>query len=130
MFGISIKCGAHRLVLLTKGHALKIPRASALRDALRGNRSERNIWKNATLDARLCLCPIVWGDWCGFVVLMPHARCLTDEEYDELCRKDLETITNPFLPDHNTDFKRSNYGVYKGRIVKIDYEELRFQRLP
>ena len=93
MFGVSLKRGATRLIFLTKRYVLKMPRASALSDGLWANRTETHTWKT---DSDESLCPIVWGDGCGFLVLMRRARCLTDEEFDEFLMQDALIASNPF----------------------------------
>ena len=57
---------------------------------------------------------------------MPYARSLTDEEYKELKLEYINPFNeNPTLPEYYYhDFKRQNYGVYQGRIVRIDYAEV------
>jgi hypothetical protein len=128
MFGVSLKRGAMRLVFLTKRYVLKVPRASALSDGLRANRTERQTWKTTRHEN---LCPIIWGDACGFFVVMIRARCLTDKEFGEFLMQDALIESNPFASDHGGgDFKQSNFGVLKGRIVKIDYGGTRFARRP
>jgi hypothetical protein len=119
MFGVSFKCGAHRLVFLTKGYALKIPRASAISSGRRANRTETDTWK-ATHDEGLC--PVLCGNAWGLFVLMPFARALSDKEFDEFQMKDALIMSNPFIPNNQGgDFKQSNFGMVNGRIVKIDY---------
>jgi hypothetical protein len=58
---------------------------------------------------------------------MPYARSLTDEEYNKLSFEYINPFNeNPFLPAYYyQDFKRDNYGVYRGRIVRVDYADVR-----
>jgi hypothetical protein len=119
LFEVSITCGAHRLVLSTKLHALKVPRLSALPDGRWANRTERETWM-ATPAPHLC--PVICSNKWGWFVLMPFARPLSDQEFLAHTLQDAQTPSNPFLPDPaHGDFKRSNFGMLDGRIVKIDY---------
>lgn len=119
--GVTCKRGAHRLVFLTKRYALKLPRASAINSGWRANRTETAKWK-ATHDKSLCR--VICGAW-GLFVLMPFARPLSNEEFDDFSMKDAQTKpSNPFVPNYGSDggdFKQSNYGMLDGCIVKIDY---------
>jgi hypothetical protein len=126
MFGISVERGAHRRVFLTRRYALKCPRPSSLSQARWANRSELERWKAATEAEKPHLCPVVWCHRRAFFLLMPYARSLTDEEYEELKLEYINPFNeNPTLPEYYYhDFKRQNYGVYQGRIVRIDYAEV------
>jgi hypothetical protein len=121
MWGVSCKRGAHRLVFMTKCYALKVPRAGAISSGCRANRTETDRWK-ATHNE--CLCPVICGAW-GVFVLMPFASPLSNEEFAEFSMTDAQTSpSNPFALNYGGDggdFKQSNYGMLRGRIVKIDY---------
>jgi hypothetical protein len=116
---ISCTRGAHRQVFVSKFYVLKVPRWDAVSSGRRANRTERDTWK-ATHDERLC--PVICGNAWGFFVLMPFARPLSDAEFDEFLMKDALIMSNPFIPNtHGGDFKKRNFGMLNGQIVKIDY---------
>jgi hypothetical protein len=52
---------------------------------------------------------------------MLRARKVTEQEFDEIVARDLNTRTNPFDPYPHGDFKPSNFGVLEKKKVKIDY---------
>jgi hypothetical protein len=132
MLGISVSKGTSRLVfLLSQKYALKIARPR-LREAwhykrcqevlegIKANMSERKRWESSK-DKRLC--PILFCDYFGIVVVMPYARPLTDEEFHDLEYKYIMEGSHAFGRVHHGDFKRENYGMLGNQIVKIDYEE-------
>ena len=114
-------------MFLTRRYALKTPRPSSLSEALWANRSESDRWKAAKEEEKLHLCPVFLCRGRAFFLLMPYARSLTDEEYNELENEYVNPFDeDPSLPEYYyQDFKRDNYGVYQGRRVRLDYGELR-----
>ncbi len=118
MCRISCVRGAHRQVFLTKSYVLKVPRRDAVSSGRRANRTETDTWKTTH---NKDLCPVICGSASGWFIIMPFARPLTDEEFDEFLEKDAQTTSSPFIPNYGSDFKRSNYGMLNGQIVKIDY---------
>src|SRR5260370_14979856 len=118
MCRISCVRGAHRQVFLTKSYVLKVPRRDAVSSGRRANRTETDTWKTTH---NKDLCPVICGSASGWFIIMPFARPLTDEEFDEFLEKDAQTLSSPFIPNYGSDFKRSNYGMLNGQLVKIDY---------
>jgi hypothetical protein len=60
---------------------------------------------------------------------MRYARSLTDDEYNKLKCEIINNPLNenPLVPEYySQDFKRKNYGVYQGQIVRVDYAEVRW----
>lgn len=122
---------ARRVILIGHRYAVKIARLR-LRNAwhyrrwretlegLNANRHEREKWK-ASRDVRLC--PILFSDTLGIIVVMPYARALTDEEFEKLEVEYIVERSHIFGKAHHGDFKRENYGMLGDRVVKVDYEE-------
>lgn len=127
---MACRLGTMRRVWLTRRYAIKFPRIrfATFRDEIRegtflegfrANQQERQRWLGSR-DRRLC--PVLWGDPLGFFLVMPLARPLTDAEFVELeWRYVNEGALAAPLRFYHDDFKRANYGVVDGEIVRFDY---------
>jgi hypothetical protein len=111
--------GATRMVLLTRRWAIKLPRPTEWRLFLHGllaNMQERMFW--TMRDDRMC--PVHFSLPGGWLVVMPFARPLTDEEWaafdaDKFC---VGNEDDAMVPAEN---KRDSFGVLSGRVVAVDY---------
>lgn len=112
----SVRKGATRYVVLTKSRAYKFPSFASWNLFLHGllaNMQEHSFYKLS--DA---MCPVIGYIRGGFLVVMPRAVPLTDEEYesfDVVGFLDRETF---LIPAEN---KQSSFGKLHGRIVAVDY---------
>lgn len=114
--------GATRMVLLTRHWAIKLPRPTEWRLFLHGllaNIQERQFW--TTYDRRLC--PVKFSLPGGWVVVMPRAKSLSDDEWaefdpDKFCDARDEDEIGMVVP---AESKRDSFGKVNGRIVAIDY---------
>lgn len=102
--------GITRIVLLTKNYAIKLPRWNygwmKFIEGIYSNLSEQQCWK-ATQSEHLCPVLYCFG---GFLSIMPRVEiCETEEE--------IKTIPN----EEGEDRKPDNYGIYKGKVVCVDY---------
>lgn len=109
--------GITRTVFLVGRYAIKVPSwRMGWRFFLRGllaNMQEREFGR-AGWDG---LCPVLYGNRYGFVIVMPRAdpieRDMTDVEYDDLlARREYE------LP---VERKTDSFGMLNGQIVAVDY---------
>lgn len=80
--------------------------------------SERSLW--TTRDCRLC--PVLWADPFGFIVIMRRAECLTNEQwrtflddYDNWIGEATERLVVP------VERKQCSFGIINGQIVAVDY---------
>jgi hypothetical protein len=122
--GIERRSGGMRHVYLIGRYAIKIPRDDALTGGSEANREELRRWF-AERDERLC--PVLWGDPSGSILIMERAELLTDDGFRELDSLRLkEDVNSSPISGHRfyaDDFKRENFGRLRGKIVRIDYGE-------
>lgn len=78
------------------------------------------------------LCPVLFSAWGGFFLVMPKADELTQAEYDALDVEAWKKCYDWTLPEAGKESditpwcipvedKKSSFGIYKGRIVAVDY---------
>jgi len=116
--------GITRIVFLVGKYAIKIPNFryehGHFLQGCYANWSERNFcksFKNATYEENMYewVAPSYFCSWFGLIQI--QARC---EPYLD----DLTTIQKKFYkPLCGTDFKRTNFGLLKGKLVCLDYAE-------
>lgn len=119
--------GITRIVIEFKNVVVKIPRFTfSWNHFLRGliaNMDERDTWRwnsgKFEKGRSHLLCPVLWCSWGGWILIMPKAETFTAEDWPELYGVIWEH-REAFAGDDNY----SNYGLYKGMIVKIDYADL------
>jgi hypothetical protein len=109
------KRGATREVFLMGKLAIKIPSFRSYKLFLRGllcNLQERFWWKE-THDKRLC--PVLFSDWFGLLVVMPRVTILWD-----FTDKQAEVVWEYFegLPRES---KPNNFGFHNGDYLLVDY---------
>lgn len=128
---MEIKRGATRTVLIFSDFVIKIPRLrnntldfsayplfAGLYQGLLCNLQER-YWNRF---GYLQLCPVLFSDWFGFVVIMPRCKILTENldpaEFEAFIRIDRNDATLGTVPAENV---AENFGLLNGRLVIIDY---------
>jgi len=118
--------GVTRIVLVFREVVVKIPRFNYnwthfLRGLI-GNIDEGETWRyNSGKFERghsHLLCPVVWMSWGGWILIMKRATPLTLEDWEKIY--DITEYKKHFGGDDTM----SNYGYYKGSLVKIDYASL------
>ncbi len=113
--------GCTRIVILTKRYAFKIPRITSWEGFLLGclaNLNERR-WKNVPTEYRLC--PIFYANRFGLLNIMPRCKRIQHrgfyfQELISICAQ--SPVASEF---YMSDAKPENYGIYMGRMVKLDY---------
>jgi len=107
--------GAFRRVLLIGSLAVKTPRLRRLAAGLRCNRWEREMWRvwRPTFGWPN-LCPILFADPAGLIVVMPRAdQAVSEQEAREALGNHYSEITSKSKP---AEFGRLGY-----RVVVLDY---------
>lgn len=123
----TIKKGSTRIVLLTKRHALKFPSMYDWKQFCLGmvdNMTEWE-WRRVAKNPDSHICPPLWCSPLGLLLVMP--RCspiknvgLYHVELKRICS--LSPTTTTIAPEfYLDDANPSNYGYYKGRMVKLDF---------
>jgi hypothetical protein len=116
--GWEFRQGTMRWVVLTSRYAIKIagvrPMTFRLElaqgtvlEGFRANRQERRRWLSFP-EPRLC--PVLWGDRFGIMLVMERAHPLEDREFAEL---EMRYISEGSFSGHHFylgDMKRENYG--------------------
>ena len=134
---MNITNGSTRTVILTKKLAIKLPIFLRVTDAgaiARSDRVSYRMFKNGVRANRKeretsrlnhpKLCPILFVDPFGLVVIMP--RCSRAPRLDHhkecdaraICPVEYEYLRRSGLPIDNYAF---NYGLFRGRVVSFDY---------
>lgn len=115
--------GCTRFVIVTKRWAIKIPNFKygwkAVLQGLLANLQERRFYRTGFGVPKIC--PVLFSDPLGLVVIMPACevldRSLTDDELEGFFGVPWgDTTLNVPVED-----KPENFGWYDGRIVAIDY---------
>ena len=114
-----LKYGTTRVVFLTKRYAIKFPALVEWRLfllGLLGNIHERK-W---SILQRYCdkLCPVVYANRYGLVLIMLRAKPLSREQYFDIDFNDFQKGDGFILPIEN---KQDSFGYLNGRIVAVDY---------
>ncbi|EBY9763854.1 hypothetical protein D5W64_12145 [Salmonella enterica subsp. enterica serovar Saintpaul] len=126
MFTIN-KCGATRLVILTKRYAIKLPSFYSFEHFLLGllaNITEHK-WRVIAENPDSHLCPSILGTRTGLFIVMRRCepvnhRGLYFVELERL--RVLSPSVTKIAPEfYLSDAKPENFGYYKGRFVKLDY---------
>jgi hypothetical protein len=91
----------------------------------RCNRYEADLFRDSNDDRRAMLCPVIWCDPIGLVLIAQAARSLTDAEYSYLMENDAfpdwDYIPSRDRDGHPFEFKQSDWGSLNGRVVAVDY---------
>lgn len=113
--------GATRTVLLTKRWAIKFPRVyrknrqwewTQFLHGLLANLQER-YWSR--WHERDCLCPVLFSDPLGLLIVMPRCAPLTRK----ICP--VEVIWFQEYKHVPTDWAQENWGWWQGKLVLLDY---------
>ena len=111
--------GVFRRVFLVGNLAIKVPRLRRIREAMQCNRWEREMWRTWRLKFGWShLCPIIYADRFGFVVVMP--RAVKNATHDEIDGADPDDI----YPSITAEAKPDDWGRVNGRVVALDYAEV------
>lgn len=112
---LKVSRGVFRCVFLTGNYAVKVPRFKNFFEGLRCNRWEREMWffwrpqfgwEN--------LCPILFADPLGLLVVMPRAKQPVT----------FEDVVNSFpdnYPDITAETKPEDFGWLNGKLLALDY---------
>lgn len=109
--------GVTREVILTKNYAFKFPSFRSWKLFLHGllaNMMERE-WSGF----KICLCPVLYSLWGGFLVVMPRIETFPDALDDVTYKNhfgEKEDYTLEFIEN-----KPNHFGYYKGHLVAVDY---------
>ena len=106
--------GVYRRVFLLWRYAIKTPRLRHFSMGLRSSRWEREMWFCwRPLFRWRTLCPVIWADPLGLLVIMPRAsQPVPQEEVDALLE---------YYPDITAETKHEDFGAIQGQIVALDY---------
>ena len=110
--------GATRTVFLTKKYAIKVPTFKSWKLFLNGllsNLQEREFCTTKWPE----LCPVLFSDPLGFIIIMPYAQPLDKDFFYDLF--DYDSFTNKgdyIVPVEN---KLDSFGSLDGQIVAVDY---------
>jgi hypothetical protein len=107
--------GDFRCVFLLGRFAVKVPRIRFLSLGMRCNRWEREMWRTwRPIFGWKSLCPILFADLLGLVVVMPRAA--QPVTFDDVVAA---TPDDYPLPTHET--KPADFGKVQGRVLALDY---------
>jgi hypothetical protein len=111
--------GASRRVYLIGNFAIKTPLPGREGSGRAANLSEAQIWATEKRDR---LCPVLFCDPTGDLLVMPRARMVTREEFEGF---DISTLLGPYAPGTKADveYKAASFGYLGERLVVVDYAE-------
>lgn len=109
--------GITRTVFLSKNYVFKVPCMRygwrIFLNGLLANIQEKS-FGTAGLQG---MCPVLWGDRFGFLIIMPRCeenlKQLSDEEYNKFINRE-----NYIIPVEN---KADSFGILNGELVAVDY---------
>lgn len=113
--------GANRTVWLVGRYAFKFPTFDNWRNFLFGllnNQTEARVGRSGRAE----VCPVLWADPWGFVVVMPRVPVMTAagmRVFDWGGWLGIDGAHSP--PRLCVEIKPCSFGLYDGRIVAIDY---------
>jgi hypothetical protein len=114
-----IKRGATRIVFLVGKYAIKIPNVSYWRTFLYGLLGNMQEVAFSTLRSEK-LCPVVFSFPGGFLLIMPRAEPISQEEFEAIEPTVWNEEDGFVVPGEH---KWDSYGRLNGRIVRVDYGE-------
>ena len=106
--------GVFRRVILVGNFAIKLPRVFNILGGMRSNRWEREMWRVwRPVFGWETLCPVLFADPLGFVVLMPRAvQPVTTSDVDAL---------PDYYPGTTAETKPEDYGRIGSLVLALDY---------
>lgn len=118
---IALRSGTSRYVLLLGRLAIKVPRLwplSRIARGLRGNWFERRVaLRYAPVFGWHELCPVLFADRFGLVLVMPRAEPVTHEDIRQAADDD-------HYPAPPYEFKPEDWGrLPDGRVVAVDFAD-------
>jgi len=118
---VKICGGATRLVLVFKSFVVKVPTFLSWRLFLHGLLA--NMQEELFSGVNDCLCPVIWADIFGFVLIMKRAYVIPNRiNHLNFCNYlEAKYKNNNMREFILSDSKPSNWGILKGNLVKIDY---------
>ena len=118
---MQIRNGSTRTVFLTRNYAVKIP--TLLFTGLWNRGRIANLHERRLSGIHKDLCPVVWGDPFGLILVMPKVGEISSsiDWLDMRQSFEFRYKNDPMCDFLLRDFKPSNWGVLNGRLVKIDY---------
>jgi hypothetical protein len=112
-----ISCGNSRRVFIFNKIVIKTPRSIL---GLLSNISEILMWYKYR-NMRHLICPIFFHDILGLIIIMPNLETNINQVFTNETSKYIDdnflNKDHPILYDTNT----YNFGIYKGKVVKLDY---------
>lgn len=118
---IKIRKGATRSVFVFSNFVIKVPTFLSWRLFLNGLLA--NIQEELFSGVDDCLCPVMYSDIFGFVLIMKRA-CVIPNRINHLnfCNYlEAKYKNNNMSELILSDSKPSNWGILEGKLVKIDY---------
>jgi hypothetical protein len=107
--------GAYRRVFFLSRIVIKLPRLRFVLPGLRCNRWEREMWYRwRPMFGWESLCPILFADPLGLVVVMPRAQ-------KPVTLEEIETATPVYFPAPTYETVAEAFGLVNGRVLAIDY---------
>lgn len=107
--------GVFRNVIFVGSFALKLPRLSNFRSGMQCNRWEREMWfKWRLIFGWENLCPILFSDPFGFLMVMPRAT-------QPVSFNDVVEATPDYYPDITSETKPEDFGRIGNKIYSLDY---------
>ena len=107
--------GVFRRVLLIGGYAVKLPRIRHFTAGMRCNRWEKEMWQcwRPKLGWQN-LCPVLFADPLGVVVVMPRAE-------QPVGLQEVEAAIGDYFPDNTAESKPEDYGRIGQAVLALDY---------
>lgn len=110
-----MKSGVYRNVFKLGRYAVKLARPNHFFEGLRCNRWEKEIWKKWRRKFLWNnLCPVLFSDWFGFVLVMPWAN-------QPVLFGDVLNSLEDSYPSVPFEIKPENFGELNNKILVLDY---------
>jgi hypothetical protein len=104
-----------RRVIALGPFAFKVPRPRSVLHGLRCNRWEREMWYRwRPVFGWENLCPILFADPLGLVVVMPRAQ-------HPVTLEEIQAATPVHFPEPTYETKAEAFGLVNGRVLALDY---------
>lgn len=122
---LTVHWGTTRLVVVCGGIAVKFPRGSEGVDSnLREGRRWQRHREHSTRGQHLC--PVLWCDPNGAVLIMPAAEPVAVDrkphnEIERLYKNGWWDYGGPSDEGDPTEYKSQDWGIFEGRLVAVDY---------